>query len=214
MIIGIGLLTLVIFVVGVFFLSKDDNPSSISKFNQTQTIDTKLLIRDDSYRIGTPSAKVTVVEFLDFECEACGAAYPTVKRILKDYEGKINYVVRYFPLHNNSLYAIRSVEAAGRHDKYWQMYDKLFENQKEWAEKTEPQTELFIKYAKEIGLDTDSFKQDIDNKALDEKSNRDKADGIEAGVKGTPTFFINGILAGNVMSYDEFKSKIDTELNK
>lgn len=214
-IIGIVLVSLVILIGGVYLLpNSNQNTPSKESTSKAQKVDQKILIREDSYKKVSPNAKVTVVEFLDPECEACGAVYPVVKQILAEYEGRINFVVRYFPLHNNSILAVQSAEAAGRHDKFWEMYSKLFENQKEWAEKEDPQTELFVKYAKEIGLDEEVFRLDIKNKAFEEKANRDKKDGIAAGVQGTPTFFINGVFAGNVMRYEEFKSKIDAELKK
>lgn len=209
--IGIALITVIILVGGIFFLSKS-NPSAVN--TETKKVDNAVLIRSDSPKIEVPNAKVTVVEFLDPECEACRAAYPTVKQVLKDYEGKITYVVRYFPLHKNSQLAIKTVEAAGEQGKYWEMLDKLFTNQTEWSEKDTPQTEIFMKYAQDLGLDMDKFKQAITKKEFEDKANRDKSDGTSAGVQGTPTFFINGMQAGNVMNYAEFKNKIDAELNK
>lgn len=212
--IGIGLATLIILVGGIFFLSKSGTSTPNQASNVGQKVDQSVLIRDDSHKIEAKDAKVTVVEFLDYECEACGAAYPVVEKILKDYEGKINYVVRVMPLHNNSMLASKTAEAAAEQGKYWEMYNKLFQNQKEWAEKKTPQTEIFIKYAQELGLDMDKFKQGLENKAYEDKTNRDKADAVTAGVQGTPTFFINGTLAGNVMTYDQFKEKLDAELAK
>lgn len=211
--IGVGLATLVILVGGIFLLNKT-NPSTSSNqaVNSSQKVDNKILIKEDSPKIEAENAKVTVVEFLDPECEACRAAYPTVKQVLKDYDGKINFVVRYFPLHNNSMLAAKTLEASGEQGKYWEMMDILFTRQTEWSEKKEPQTEIFLKYAQELGLDIDKFNDALAKKEYEDKVNRDKNDGITAGVQGTPTFFINGSLAGNVMSYDEFKRKIDAEL--
>lgn len=207
--IGIGLVTLLVLIGGAFLMSKS-NPPAVD--TTTQVVDPKILVRDDSYTIGTSSAKVTIVEFLDPECESCRAVYPTVKQILDEYEGKIFFVARYFPLHNNSVLAAKALESAGEQGKYWEMMDMLFTNQSDWGEKQEPQTELFTQYAQELGLDMDKFAQGLENKAYEDKVNRDKSDGISAGVQGTPTFFINGALAGNVMSYEEFKEKIDAQL--
>ena len=207
---GISLLTIIIVILAALSFGGQSSPQK----ENIEPIDQKILVRDDSYKIESPGATITVVEFLDFECEACEAAYPTVEQIRKDYKGKINFVVRYFPLHKNSVLAAKAAESAGEQGKFWEMYSKLFENQKEWGEKTEPQTELFTKYAEDLELDVDKFKEGLESKAFEAKVNRDKEDGIKAGVQGTPTFFINGVLAGNVLSYEEFKSKIDTELNK
>lgn len=209
--IGIGLVSLIILFAGVFLLNKS-NPSAVE--TATQAVDSKVLVRDDSYKVGSSSAKVTVVEFLDPECESCRAAYPAVKQILDEYEDKITFVSRYFPLHNNSILAAKALESAGEQGKYWEMMDKLFTNQSDWGEKQEPQTELFTQYAQELELDMAKFALGLENKAYEDKVSRDKNDGIAAGVQGTPTFFINGVKAGNVMSYAEFKSKIDAELAK
>ena len=170
------------------------------------------LVRDDSYRLDAPGATVTLVEFLDPECEACGAMYPVVSRILAEYEGRLTFVVRYFPLHNNSVLAAKAYEAAGRQGKYWEMYAILFQNQEAWGEKREPQTNLFVQYAQTLGLDVTRFRSDLNDPALEAKVNRDRADGTALGVRGTPTFFINGQLAGSVMTYQDLKAKIDAAL--
>ncbi len=209
---SLGFITLVILGGAIFFLSKDSVPSSKSPQLATQKIDPKKLIREDSQKIIVPNAKVTIVEFIDYECEACKAVHPVSKQILKEYEGKVNFVVRNFPNHNNSLLAVNAVEAAGEQGKYWEYHDKLFEDQLDWGEKKEPQTELFIKYAQELDLDIEKFKAVLESGKYNEKANRDKQEGIEIGVNGTPTFYINGMFAGNVMSYEEFKGKIDAEL--
>jgi len=211
-IIGIGLVTVIILVAGVFFVSKSDLSTNNSN-ETTQKVDSKLLIKDDNYKTGTTSAKVTVVEFLDFECEACGAAHPVVKQILEEYGDKIQFVVRNFPNHKNSLLAANAAEAAGEQGKFWEMHDKLFENQKDWGEKQTPQTELFLKYAKELELDTEKIKSAMESNKFTEKINKDKQEGISLGVDATPTFFINGVKEVGILSYDQFKQKIDTELN-
>ncbi|MGO8609127.1 DsbA family protein, partial [Rhizobium johnstonii] len=88
---------------------------------------------------------VTVVEFLDFECEACGAAYPYVEELRTQYAGKITYVARYFPLpgHFNSTNAAIAAESAGRQGKFEEMYNALFQSQAEWGEAGESRADLF-----------------------------------------------------------------------
>ena len=88
----------------------------------------------------------------------------------------------------------------------------LFENQPEWGEKSSPQTELFVSYADALGLDVERFRQDLQNPAFVDKVERDRNDGVAAGVRGTPTFFLNGKLIGNVMDYEELKAQLDTAL--
>lgn len=210
MLLGIGAVLIVV-AIGVLALGGSSSSTDTAE-PPAAASDGGQLIRDDSYLIEAPGAAVTLVEFLDPECEACGAMYPVVSRILDEYEGRLTFVVRYFPLHNNSVLAAKAYEAAGRQGKYWEMYALLFQNQGAWGEKREPQTELFVQYAQNLGLDIARFRADLNDRALDEKVSRDRADGVALGVRGTPTFFINGELAGSVMTYQELKGKIDAAL--
>lgn len=198
-------------IAGLFLaFSGSSSPAAAPAAGAPQSA--SLLIRPDSIRFGPPDAKVTIVEFLDYECEACAAMYPTFERIRKEYGNRIQTVVRYFPIHKNSVIAFKSAEAAGRQGKYEAMYAMLFEQQRVWGGKNEPQTEAMIDFARRLGLDIDQFRRDLADTAIDEKIGRDRADAIEAGVRGTPTFFINGVQVGNVMPYDQMKSRIEAAL--
>lgn len=211
--IGIGVLTVAILVGAVFFLSKSSPP--ISNSTPTASMDPKLLIREDSYKIATDSAKVTIVEFGDYQCPACRQAYPTVKRVIKDYSGKINFVFRNFPLpqHKNAQISAEAAEAAGVQGKFWQMHDKLYENQDQWAESDQP-LDVFLNYATELSLDVTKFQTDVIDKRYIQKITQDQNDGDGLGINATPTFFINQQKIEGVPSYDDFKNKIDSELAK
>ena len=183
---GICLASIALFI-GFIYYYKATNPTIV------QVVDSQVLVREDSQKIiSKTDDKLTLVEFADFECEACKAAHPLVKKILKDYDGRITYVFRNFPLHGNSVLAAKTAEAAGEQGKFWEMYDKLFENQLEWGEKSTPQTGLFSTYALELGLDMEKFKTSLNSNDYADKIQRDQKDGVTAGVKGTPTFFLNG----------------------
>ena len=156
------------------------------------SVDDTRLVRADSQTLGAAEAPVTIVEFLDPECESCRAAFPFVKQLLQEYEGRIRLVVRYFPLHNNSRLAIAATEAAGEQGQYWEMQELLFTNQPQWGEQSAPQTDLFISYAEQLGLNTEAFATALQNPDYAEKAERDYQDGSALGVDGTPTFFING----------------------
>jgi len=108
--------------------------------------------------------------------------------------------VRYFPLHNNSLLAVAATEAAGEQGKYWEMQELLFMNQPQWGEQSTPQTDLFMSYAEQLGLDTEAFASALQDPAHQAKAERDKQDGTALGVDGTPTFFINGQLVEELSS--------------
>ena len=167
------------------------------------------LVRPDSPTLGPENAAVTLVEFLDPECESCRAFFPVVKRILTEYDGRIRLVVRYMPFHSNSVLAAQATEAAGAQGKYWEMQELLFAKQGEWGHNSEPQRELMIKYAKELGLDVEKFQASLSNMLVFQKLERDKQDGVALGVNGTPTFIVNGQKLEN-LSYDALKVAIDS----
>lgn len=175
--------------------------------------DANVLIKPDSAAQGQANAPVTIVEFFDPECESCRAMSPVVKKIMNDYAGKVRLVLRYMPLHSNSLLAAQVTEAAGEQGKFWQMHDLLFERQREWGEKREPQTALMEKYATEIGMNVEQMRAGIADKRYAPKIERDKADGQSVGVRATPTFFVNG---KQLPGIDEsmLRSLIDQELKK
>lgn len=184
---------------------------------------TNVLVRPDSPTLGPSDAKVTVVEFLDPECESCGAFAPQVKTLLKEFEGRVRFVVRYMPLHKNAKLAAQYTEAAGEQGKYWEMQEKLFAMQGEWGDKhghgpapatpTPPVSELFEKYAKEIGLDVQQLNTAAGNAKYAQKADRDLKDGQALGVRQTPTFFVNGRKLAR-LSMQDLRSLINEELAK
>ena len=179
------------------------------------------LVRPDSATLGPADAPVTVVEFLDPECESCRAFYPTVKQLLKDYNGKVRLVVRYMPLHPNSMLAATFTEAAGEQGKYWEMQETLFRRQPEWGERHgEPQSKpsesaaaMFEKYALDLGLDVEKIKGAVAQNRYAAKLERDKSDGQSLGVTRTPAFFVNGRPLAR-FSEQDLRSLIDEELGK
>jgi len=178
------------------------------------------LVRPDSPTLGAADAPVTIVEFLDPECESCRAFNPTVKKLLKDYDGKVRLVVRYMPLHPNSLSAATFTEAAGEQGKYWEAQEMLFQRQPEWGTKHGPSpgapadiNALFKKYAMELGLDSNKMDAAFAENRYAAKLERDKKDGQALGVRQTPTLFVNGRKLARLYESD-LKSLIDEELKK
>ncbi|HEX8931603.1 MAG TPA: thioredoxin domain-containing protein [Patescibacteria group bacterium] len=209
--IGIGIATLIIVVSAAFLFGGNSSPTNTNpKISADQT---KILIRPDSYAKDTKGAKITLVEFGDFECPACGAAYPIVTQVLNDYKGKINFVFREFPLpsHPNGPIGAEAAEAAGAQGKFFEMYDALYQNQKDWGEDKNPM-QFFEKYAKNIGLDVEKFKSEIAANKYSSKIQKDIADGTALNVNATPTFFLNGEQITGGLPYDQFKNKIDAAL--
>ena len=173
-------------------------------------------VETNSYRLDdVPESPVTVVEFLDFECEACGAFYPVVEDLRVKYEGQITYVIRYFPIpsHGNAENAALAVEAAAQQGELEAMYNRMFETQTSWGESSESKADLFRTYAEEIGLDMAQYDASVaDPKSL-ERIKFDFEAGRALGVSGTPTFFINDKKV-ELASIDDLDNAIADELGK
>lgn len=173
------------------------------------------LVREDSHRITAPvTEKAQLVEFLDFECEACRAAYPLVEELKKEYGDRITFVHRYFPLpgHRNSGTSALAVEAAAQQGKYEQMVARMFETQAEWGEKQDSQAALFRSYAQDLGLDMARYDADIADEKTKERIRKDASDGTALGVTGTPTFFLDGKKL-TLNSEEQFRQLLDDAAN-
>ncbi|KQY04008.1 disulfide bond formation protein DsbA [Mycobacterium sp. Root135] len=153
------------------------------------------VVRDDSRRLNSPpDAVVTFVEFLDFECEGCRAAYPVVEQLRADYGDRVEFVLRYFPLpgHVNGERAARAVEAAAQQGRLEAMYRTMYETQAQWGERRTPADDVFRGFAAELGLDMAAYDAAYADPATAERIQVDVDDGMALGVQGTPTFFVNG----------------------
>ncbi|MBK9438800.1 MAG: DsbA family protein [Chloracidobacterium sp.] len=179
------------------------------------------LLRPDTPILGPADAKVTLVEFYDPECESCAAFSPIIKKILKDYDGKIRFAARYMPLHPNSLNAANLTEAAGEQGKFWQARELLFQKQPEWGEKhgapaAAPRPDisnLFENYAMELGIDVNKMNAAIKENRYAAKIELDKKDGQGLGVRKTPQFFVNGRMLAR-FGEGELRALIDDELSR
>ena len=184
---------------------------------------------DDDPFLGPEDAKVTVIEFSDFECPYCAAAMGTHDALIGQFksrdpsweaavpklrelaaEGKIKFVYRDFPLnsHQNAQKAAEATECANEQGKYWEMHDKIFENQ------TAIGVANLKQYAADLGLDTAAFNECLDSGAMAEEVQKDFADGQKYGVTGTPAFFINGTKISGAQSFSAFEQIIESELAK
>ncbi|WP_082462177.1 thioredoxin domain-containing protein [Agromyces sp. Leaf222] len=211
--INVGAVFAFLLVVVIIFLVT--RPTS-SEPNANSTTAPNEVIREDSHILGEPGATdVTLVEFLDFECEACGAAFPFIESLRQKYAGEVTFVARYFPIpsHQNALNAAIAAEAAGRQDKFEEMYMKLFETQTQWAEQQDSKADVFRQYADELGLDLDQYDADVADPTTEERVLSDQTDGTALGVSGTPTLFLNGELL-ELRSADDLTSAIDAALGR
>lgn len=211
---------LVVVVVAAAFIGAHYYRKSVQSVRQPTTVDSTL-VRPDSPTTGAADAPVVIVEFLDPECESCRAFNPTVKKILKEYDGKVRLVVRYLNFHPNSALAATVTEAAGEQGKYWQMQELLFQRQSEWGERhgqpasaqAQNVPALFEKYAMELGLDIEKINRAVKENRYAQKFERDKKDGQSLGARQTPTVFVNGRKLARLTEAD-LKSLINEELKK
>lgn len=205
---GIGLVTLALLIGAAFFIGGDTQEQT-----EAQSTDPAKVAGEKRQVIGSESAQVSVVEFADFQCPACGAAHPIVQQVLGEYEGRIEYVFRHFPLpgHRHARIAAQAAEAAGLQGKFFEMGDLLFTNQEEWSNSNNPE-EIFVGYAEQLELDVPAFQEALDNEELRQAIQTDLNAGIDVGVNSTPTFYINGKAYPGVLSYDNFKQLLDEEL--
>ena len=221
--VGIAALVIVGAIVGAnYYRSSVQNEriTTGSNSNAQPSVNAEALIRADSPTLGPADAKITLVEFLDPECESCAAFAPVVKKIMKDYDGKIRLVVRYMPLHPKSFPAATFAEAAGEQGKYWEAQEMLFLKQPEWGTKHGPNQgpppdidQLFKKYAAEMNLDMNKMNQAFAENRYQKKIERDLKDGQTLGVRQTPSFFVNGRKLARFGESD-LRALIDDELKR
>jgi len=168
------------------------------------------------YTRGMPTARITVEEFSDFQCPACGGLEPGLRRVMRDYEGRgVRLVFRNYPLqmHKYAFLAARAAEAAGQQGKFWEMHDTLYDNQKEWSDAMEPRVQ-FDAYATRLGLDVERFKADMARQDLADRITADLLRGNSLGVKGTPTLYLNGreMVPGKLVTEDDLRREIEAAL--
>lgn len=201
-------ITVIALVGGAFLFT--NKPSTT---NDTPTVSEKVTVSEDDRTKGPKDAPLTLIEYSDFQCPACATYYPLISQIQKEYEGKLQLVFRHFPLpmHTHAPIAARAAEAAHRQGKFWEMHDKLFENQSVWSEQKDPKA-TFVGYAKDLNLDVAQFEKDLKDSSLDTFVNQSYAQGSRLGIRATPSFFLNGEKIPNPRSVEDFKTLLDAAL--
>jgi protein-disulfide isomerase len=140
---------------------------------------------------GSSNAPMVLLEYGDYQCPYCGAAYPIVKKVQKELGAKLRFVFRNFPITNAHPYAqwaAETAEAAAAQGKFWEMHDYLYENQGSLGDEA-----FFVKYEKKLKLDSAKLNDDVAQHAHSDRIQEDFMSGVRSGVNGTPTFFINGV---------------------
>lgn len=200
---SVGAIIIIAVLVMVFYSNRSDSPAVEGKVPAPVT--------ETDWTHGSAEAKVTLVEYADFQCPACAAYYPSVKALKEKYgeAGKLRTVFRHFPLvqiHFNAALSAQAAEAAGKQGKFWDMHDKLFEGQEMWA--SGDARNIFFGYARDLGLDEARFTADLESKEALQKISDSFKEGRNAGVIGTPTFFLNGKILDGVRSPQELEKAV------
>ncbi len=183
----IGTVLLVVVVAALF-----------SKGNEPKMADQAILLNNVNLVKGSPTAKVTLVEFGDMQCPACGSAEPLVEQILKAHPNDVRFIFRQFPLvsiHPNAQYAAQAVQAAASMniETFWTLHDYLYSHQTEWADLSSADVKTkFMEYADKLQIDKTELAKRIDAQEVKDKISTDVSDANKLGVDGTPTFSVNG----------------------
>ncbi len=174
------LAAIVIGFFGILFFNKKENPVQQGQLT--------------NHTYGEGKTGVVLVEYGDFECPACLRFYPVLAQIKEIYKEDITIQFKHFPLveiHQNALIASRAAEAASNQDKFWEMHDKLYENQQSWARASDPST-FFVQFATELNLDTERFKTDMAGEESNRSVQADLGEAKSQGYNSTPTFTLDG----------------------
>jgi protein-disulfide isomerase len=192
----------------VFFNSNSDSPPI-----------TDPALVGNGHAKGNLEAKVTIVEFSDFQCPACGAAFPAAQQMFEQFKDRIRFVYRHFPLTGLHPFAVSAAEAsecAAEQEKFWEMHDSLFQQQSSWtaASNLDEAKQNIRSIADSLGLDLPSFDQCLSSREKLSKVQEDMDAAVRFGINSTPTFFINGKMVRGGMTVETFSREIEAALAK
>ncbi len=210
--INLWLIVAVVIIGSIFGIIKLASMSQTGETNLTASA-----IGENENTKGSKDAKVTLIEYSDFQCPACGAYYTILKKVNDDLSAQVRFAYRHFPLpqHKNAKLASAVAESAGKQGKFWEMHDLIFQNQSDWSEEKNASV-VFAKYAVDLGLNLEQFKNDLESTEIKNKIESDYKSGVKAGVNSTPSFFLNGkkMDQKQTRNYDDFKNAIEQALKQ
>jgi len=187
----IVLAVIAVILGGILYVSKHDQHSTASSGSNAQPT---------HHVEGTSPSGVTLVEYGDYECPVCGSFYTIVKQVAAAYNDKLVFQFRNLPLtsiHRNAFAGARAAEAAGLHNKYWEMHDLLYESQTSWAQASDVQS-IFKSYAGQLGLNVTQFTSDYASDKVNNAINADlNAFADTHDDMATPTFYLDGVKVDN-----------------
>ena len=181
----------------------------VISFKAPEPVVQKIAVDDDP-SIGPADAPVTVVMFSDFQCPACSATHPVLRKAIDAFPGKVRFVVRDYPLesiHENAFAAARAASAANAQGKFFEYGEFLYKHQGSLD------TPSLLKYAAEMGLNVKQFELDFNSEKTAAEIRKDQADGDSYIVNSTPTIFVNGVRVRD-LSFDSFKAAIERAMRK
>jgi protein-disulfide isomerase len=206
-----SILVLVLIFLGLGYFYKN---SEVKKEELQTKSNSNSLIRDHSIKFGDNKKNISVVEFLDPECESCALFHPIMRKLYKEYHEDIQLVVRYVPNHKNSRFAVKILEASRVQNKYEEVLNVIFEKQPLWAQHNNEKPELLWEFLTVIpDLDINKLKEDSKNLQIEKIMDIDKEDANQLNVRGTPTIFINEKRL-SVLSQKDLFDMVESEIYK
>lgn len=185
----VSILALAALFIGAVSFYKSNESASLNNLSK----DGAPFVRAHAATFGDNKKNITVVEFIDPECEACAYFSPVVDALYKDYYEDIRIVVRYLDNHKNSKYAVKILESARLQNKYKEVLDVIFKTQGKWAKHGNEKPQLLWEDLKSVeGLDVAKLRKDFDTIDVNEMLKLDREDAQTLKVRGTPSFFVNG----------------------
>lgn len=159
---------------------------------------------------GPAAAKITIIEFSDFQCPYCKRGYDTIEQVVKAYPNDVKIAFKHMPLdfHKEAMPAAKASLAAHKQGKFWEYQTALFENQAKLS------AAFYEETAKNLGLNVDQFKKDAASPEIEAQVKEDMALGQQNGIQGTPGFFVNGVAVKGAYPFEHFKMIIDRQLGK
>ena len=210
LVLGTLVILVLLFVgLGYFYKNNETKKEEVATLNKGSS-----LVRDHSIKFGENKKNISIVEFLDPECESCALFHPIMRKVYKEYLQDVQLVVRYMTNHKNSKFAIRILEASRVQNKYAEVLSVIFEKQPIWAEHNNEKPELLWEFLAQIPeLDINKLKEDSKNQKIDEIMDMDMADARELNVRGTPTIFVNEKRL-SVLSQKDLFDLVEAEIYK
>ena len=163
-------------------------------------------VDESDHAQGAADAPVTLVEYGDYQCPYCGAAYPIVKQLQERFGDDLRFVFRNFPLqqlHEHAMSAALMAELAATKGRFWEAHDALYENQEQLG------SELYAVIAKQLGIDARGLGAALESEKLFEKVQKDFNGGVRSGVNGTPSFFVNGTRYDGPRDFETMAETLD-----